>query len=176
MSSDVFRRVGRGGAGNFYSKQDIQAVEKGPETDLEAQSQQHADLSLAQTRTTRTGCGTDTGPNYARTGRGGAGNFTSPVAADANAKQRGDQERAEADQTEKASAAAVTASLAAKSTAGGLSGRGGAGNWRAGSGDGGGRGVQEDARKTVEELEKRVLDEVAGGLPPPAKAYTPSRR
>jgi hypothetical protein len=27
MSTDVFRRVGRGGAGNFYSKKDIQEVE-----------------------------------------------------------------------------------------------------------------------------------------------------
>jgi hypothetical protein len=28
MSTDVFRRVGRGGAGNFYSKQDVQDAEK----------------------------------------------------------------------------------------------------------------------------------------------------
>jgi hypothetical protein len=27
MSTDVFRRVGRGGAGNFYSKKDIQDAE-----------------------------------------------------------------------------------------------------------------------------------------------------
>lgn len=28
MSSEVFRRVGRGGAGNFYSKQDVQEADK----------------------------------------------------------------------------------------------------------------------------------------------------
>jgi hypothetical protein len=28
MSTDVFRRVGRGGAGNFYSQQDVQDAEK----------------------------------------------------------------------------------------------------------------------------------------------------
>jgi hypothetical protein len=29
---DAFRRVGRGGAGNFYSKQDVQDAEKASET------------------------------------------------------------------------------------------------------------------------------------------------
>ncbi|KAK4245397.1 hypothetical protein C7999DRAFT_43064 [Corynascus novoguineensis] len=189
MSSDVFRRIGRGGAGNFYSKQDIQAVEKASETDLEAQDQPLADLNLTRTRTAGTNSGTDPKPNYARSGRGGAGNFTfpsasaststsasasAPAAADAQTEFEAanrDEALAEADRAE--TAAAVAASLATKSKTGGLSGRGGAGNWR--TGDGRSTEEKEEERKAIEELEKRVLNEVSGELPPPARAYTPRR-
>lgn len=72
--------------------------------------------------------------------------------------------------------AAVVASLAAKARAGGLSGRGGAGNWSFGGGGGdGGEEEEEKRRREEEELEKRVLRDVEVGLAPPARVYVPPR-
>ncbi|MCJ1365142.1 hypothetical protein MMC16_004262 [Acarospora aff. strigata] len=72
MATEPYQKVGRGGAGNYYSQQDIQSATKSAE-DIEAQSQTV----------------TSTGPRaevlapppqeYAHSGRGGAGNFYSPA-------------------------------------------------------------------------------------------------
>ncbi|EAQ89168.1 predicted protein [Chaetomium globosum CBS 148.51] len=183
MSSDVFRRVGRGGAGNFYSQQDVQDAEKkaATTTDLEAQDQPANALTLTPTHATGSSS-LGPGTNYTRAGRGGAGNFTfSPSAAtnevtgaptsSADAAAQKQQEKEEADRAK--ANAAVVASLAAKSRAGGLSGRGGAGNWSFG---GGGREEEEaEVRRREEELERKILRDVEVGLAPPAKAYVPLR-
>lgn len=36
--SDVYRKTGRGGAGNFYSKQDIEQAEQAKATDVQSLS------------------------------------------------------------------------------------------------------------------------------------------
>jgi len=76
--AESYTKLGRGGAGNFYSKKDIASVfsllhlhpSKTPnnhQPDLEAQIQ---DLTRTPT--------TSNPPEYQHTGRGGAGNFVAP--------------------------------------------------------------------------------------------------
>ncbi|KAF6837337.1 hypothetical protein CPLU01_03201 [Colletotrichum plurivorum] len=148
--SDVFRKVGRGGAGNFYSKKDVEDVEKANPEDIEAQK----DAAAATTSPTSP----NTSSAYARAGRGGAGNFHDTSSLP-NAKQ---QEEA-ADKTR----AAVSASLARSSR--GASGRGGAGNY----GDAAvpGSDLGEDDVKRKEALEKKIIEDVEAGLAMPPKAY-----
>ncbi|KAG9241897.1 hypothetical protein BJ878DRAFT_202945 [Calycina marina] len=70
MADEVYSKVGRGGAGNFYSKKDVVATTP---TDLEAQSP-------TTTPNTTT--------EYQHTGRGGAGNWVAPSSlADAGLAQ-----------------------------------------------------------------------------------------
>ncbi|KAJ4292325.1 hypothetical protein N0V88_005957 [Collariella sp. IMI 366227] len=78
MTTDVFRRVGRGGAGNWYSKQDVQNAEKASQEAVRPRSPNLPSLtqSLTRTATNTTTSGTQ---NYTRAGRGGAGNFTFPT-------------------------------------------------------------------------------------------------
>ncbi|KAK0623548.1 hypothetical protein B0T14DRAFT_183325 [Immersiella caudata] len=77
---DVYRKVGRGGAGNFYSKKDVEEAEKAtPTTDSSAPV------------------------SYARAGRGGAGNFKDQASAAASLRA----EREEAERTKAAVAASA---------------------------------------------------------------------
>jgi len=71
--SEPYKKVGRGGAGNFYSPKDIEDVSKAAESsDLEAQS-------LPQTETdTVIPSQPREAPEYLHTGRGGAGNWIQP--------------------------------------------------------------------------------------------------
>ncbi|KAH6850281.1 hypothetical protein B0I37DRAFT_371235 [Chaetomium sp. MPI-CAGE-AT-0009] len=180
MSSDVFRRVGRGGAGNFYSKQDVQDAEKkASTTTVRPRSPRSTPNPLTLTPTHATGSSSlGPGTNYTRAGRGGAGNFTFSSTEDAASTLTSSADTAAQKQEEEAdrakAAAAVAASLAAKSKTGGLSGRGGAGNWSMG---GGGREEEEreERRREEEELERKVLRDVEVGLPPPARVYVPPR-
>ncbi|PQE05435.1 hypothetical protein CJF31_00010943 [Rutstroemia sp. NJR-2017a BVV2] len=68
-------KVGRGGAGNFYSKQDIDNATKSSAADLEAQS---LPLSKQPTATTAAAVAASQPPEYQHTGRGGAGNYITP--------------------------------------------------------------------------------------------------
>ncbi|KAI0024742.1 hypothetical protein F4780DRAFT_775677 [Xylariomycetidae sp. FL0641] len=85
---DVYRRTGRGGAGNFYSQQDLEAATKPkPEQDLEAQpANLPADVpptdpgDAPPTTTTTSSPPPRGGGGYASTGRGGAGNLTAAPA------------------------------------------------------------------------------------------------
>ncbi|KAG9257285.1 uncharacterized protein F5Z01DRAFT_671723 [Emericellopsis atlantica] len=103
MTQDQLRKVGRGGAGNFYS-----APSKEAEADLEAQTAE--DTGTAPSSTV---------PSAARAGRGGAGNFINPQDAQAN----------EADVA--ASTMEAVRQEPSAPRAGGYAGRGGAGNWKA---------------------------------------------
>ncbi|KAK4114137.1 hypothetical protein N656DRAFT_767155 [Canariomyces notabilis] len=189
MSSDVFRKVGRGGAGNFYSKKDIEEAEKA--------------TSAAAPPLNGPGAGAEAGasgsgstvPSYARGGRGGAGNFVfrggpSTASAAPSAPTTGGESAsspssgplspdtaqqellaaAEAERTR----VAIAASIAAKTRTGGLSGRGGAGNWTGGGGAGGSSGSDNDGEQgpaAAEELELKVLREVEDGLAFPGRVY-----
>ncbi|TDZ24248.1 hypothetical protein Cob_v003031 [Colletotrichum orbiculare MAFF 240422] len=152
--SDVFRKVGRGGAGNFFSKKDVEDAQKASPEDVEAQK------DAATAATTSPTSATTNPSGYARAGRGGAGNFHE-TASLPDAKQ---QEEA-AGKTQ----AAVNASLARSSrSGGGASGRGGAGNYGE-SAVPGAETTDEDVRK--EALEKKIIEDVEAGLPMPPKTY-----
>ncbi|TGO32830.1 hypothetical protein BHYA_0286g00110 [Botrytis hyacinthi] len=81
MSQEAYKKVGRGGAGNFYSKQDVER--SNGTSDLEAQSssssinQNKSPSLLSQALRSKGVAGPP--PEYQHTGRGGAGNFTSPA-------------------------------------------------------------------------------------------------
>ncbi|EFQ27194.1 hypothetical protein CGRA01v4_07446 [Colletotrichum graminicola] len=154
--SDVYRKTGRGGSGNFYSKKDVENVQKANSEDLEAQKTTNATAAAAAT-----GPRSPTAGGYARVGRGGAGNFHDPSSLP-DAKQ---QEEA-ADKTR----AAVSASLSR--SARGASGRGGAGNYGDSSVPGGGGGeTAEDEAERKQALERKIIEDVEAGLPMPPRAY-----
>ncbi|KAG6070327.1 hypothetical protein E4U33_004251 [Claviceps sp. LM78 group G4] len=139
---DIFRKVGRGGAGNHYSvtKQDALAAEK----DLKRQDDQ-ARLVAAHPP--------DTTSLYA--GRGGAGNFVN--AAQVPAAQEEDRTLAQ-----EVSQAVSTSNPHTNQ----MGGRGGAGNW-AGEQQKKGAGLQS----TEEELERRVAEVVERGLKIPERVH-----
>jgi len=141
---DVYRKIGRGGAGNFYSAS----------RDVEAQNQQDGDAAAA----------TSTSPvnplpsAHARVGRGGAGNFVDTTTPSAQ-----EHEKKVADQT--------TAAVKQQPPRGpGLSGRGGAGNWKT---DAAALEAKRDAeeRGKGEELERKVKEVVDQGLRLPDKVH-----
>jgi hypothetical protein len=72
MASEPYRKVGRGGAGNFYSKKDVEDASKTETSDLEAQKIPST-IDLASTPSS-----SQPPPQYLHTGRGGAGNFNIP--------------------------------------------------------------------------------------------------
>ncbi|GAB0131801.1 hypothetical protein EsDP_00000260 [Epichloe bromicola] len=142
-SEDVFRKVGRGGAGNFYSvkKEDEIAAEK----DLQRQDDESGPVVSSQ------------GSNV-RAGRGGAGNFIDPSQLpDAQGEARMSKEVTEA----------VTSSL--KKHPQRMGGRGGAGNW-AGEEQKESADEEQGLSKT-EELERRIKDAVEKGLRVPEKVH-----
>ncbi|KAF5027240.1 hypothetical protein F66182_656 [Fusarium sp. NRRL 66182] len=145
-NQDAYRRVGRGGAGNYYpsNKADDAAKDK----DLEAQN-------LATDEAPPPDRSTASVP--ARAGRGGAGNYVNPADL---------PDAREQDEMAEKTAAAVNASLKKNhNTRGGLGGRGGAGNWRADE-DG-----KESEKSRGEELAKKVRDEVEKGLKMPERVH-----
>ncbi|KAG6054782.1 hypothetical protein E4U17_003477 [Claviceps sp. LM77 group G4] len=139
---DIFRKVGRGGAGNHYSvtKQDALAAEK----DLKRQDDQ-ARLVAAHPPDTTSLCA----------GRGGAGNFVN--AAQVPAAQEEDRTLAQ-----EVSQAVSTSNPHTNQ----MGGRGGAGNW-AGEQQKKGAGLQS----TEEELERRVAEVVERGLKIPERVH-----
>ncbi|KAJ4414409.1 hypothetical protein N0V85_003164 [Neurospora sp. IMI 360204] len=161
MSSEVFRRVGRGGAGNWYSKKDVEDAEKAA-ADLEAQKK--LPTALERSITAQTSLGSSRAG-----GRGGAGNFYDASATDpAAAQQQEEEKEAELEEMTRV----VTASVQRPNPSGRLSGRGGAGNYS----DNAARSAQhrmdpEQQRKMMEDLNARVLQDVEAGLAMPRPAY-----
>ncbi|KAK3944643.1 hypothetical protein QBC46DRAFT_373918 [Diplogelasinospora grovesii] len=159
MSSDVFRRVGRGGAGNWYSKKDVEEADKKRTTsDVEAQNPATPVVAPSEPSQQQPSV-----PVYARAGRGGAGNFHDPANIPALGPQEMEKE-----------VAAVAAAKQHKPSGTGLSGRGGMGNWMGGN-DGSAaedtRRKEEDEQKMQEEVEMKVLKEVDTGLAMPPRTY-----
>ncbi|KLU87520.1 hypothetical protein MAPG_06519 [Magnaporthiopsis poae ATCC 64411] len=155
MSDDVYRRVGRGGAGNFYSKKDVEDVEKASKAaiDLEAQKTDPSSLEEAAPAPAQ----------YSRAGRGGAGNFYEGGGAGSS------DDSAEARRVQ----ALVGASLA-QPKQGAHGGRGGMGNWSSDSGTT--AQAQGDERARMSLLQAKILKDVDAGLAPPPKTYHQSDR
>ncbi|KAI1772356.1 hypothetical protein F4818DRAFT_425698 [Hypoxylon cercidicola] len=166
--ADVYRRSGRGGAGNFYSQKDVEEATKTVDSskDLEAQKQQPADeiptdpADYPPSHDASTAGGSTAQATYARTGRGGAGNFVDPASAPAPPSSSS----APASPSSTARAAAATA--VARS---GHSGRGGAGNWT--TEEGGGAYDAEQERKRREALDAHILQDIRNSLPQPPRIH-----
>ncbi|KAI0969212.1 hypothetical protein F4678DRAFT_167953 [Xylaria arbuscula] len=151
---DAYLRTGRGGAGNFYSQKDVEDAAKRDRTeDIEAQKPpgQQDSTSTApspQPQTTTPGA-------YARSGRGGAGNFVTPSSSSS------DQQQPPSPPVQQ------QPSSSAKH-----SGRGGAGNWAD-------DGESEEARLAKAEQEQRrkealdagIVQEIRDSLPLPRRTY-----
>ncbi|KAK4217963.1 hypothetical protein QBC37DRAFT_413641 [Rhypophila decipiens] len=156
----VYRRVGRGGAGNWYSKKDVEEAEKAQQqADIEAQKQNIASAAGPANPIAAS-------TQYHRAGRGGAGNFhepatTAPDAVDPVAVQQTEE------QIEKIKAAVA----AQKPRTGGMGGRGGVGNWSSNSNSLNVQQQEKEEQKKVQEVELRVLKDVEAGLAMPKPAY-----
>ncbi|KAG5977507.1 hypothetical protein E4U55_006736 [Claviceps digitariae] len=166
---DVFRKVGRGGAGNFYSvkkhdelsKKTIQPIRLTNllQKDLERQDDLAHPVVVAATRDASSSL---------RAGRGGAGNFVD--AAQVPAAQ--EEERNMAREV-------LTASLKRRSSSNKnrMGGRGGAGNWAGEEGTDGVEGERDDKQdeeaglSRTEELERKVAEVVQEGLKVPGRVH-----
>jgi hypothetical protein len=189
---DAYRKVGRGGAGNFYSQKDIDEATKpsNSASDLEAQRpgppmgdetpSDPADepapgppsTSTPAASSSSTGAGAGAGssaPAYTRSGRGGAGNFVDPqtaAAAAASVFSNLSGVHPKPATVQSTGNQSFTAQAPSRYT-----GRGGAGNW--GTGDEAQRVVNEEQeRKRKEALDAKVFDDVMAGLQEPGRAHT----
>ncbi|KAJ2906851.1 hypothetical protein MKZ38_010349 [Zalerion maritima] len=150
MTSDVYRRSGRGGAGNFFSQEQVEEQVKAAKEDLEAQKQSTPSAAqLAASAIPAPG-------TYARAGRGGAGNFYEP-------SEKAHQEEIERESAERIQVAAAKAAHKSAHT-----GRGGAGNWAESSAM---DAVEKDEEARLEALNRQVKHDVDSGLKAPSPAY-----
>jgi hypothetical protein len=183
--ADAYRKVGRGGAGNFYSPQDVEEATKSRSDDLEAQKPAPADEAPSDpaeppSDLPPTSAGASSTPIYARTGRGGAGNFVDPLtASSSNIKSHSQPHPATIHTTGNQSFAQSQSAVgpanhsstgAQRPPRAGLSGRGGAGNWASGEEQ---KTIDEEQeRKRREAIDKGVFDDVRAGLKEPGRAHT----
>ncbi|GJN77292.1 hypothetical protein PLIIFM63780_000782 [Purpureocillium lilacinum] len=162
---DVFRRVGRGGAGNYVPAADAARSSK----DLEAQQQHQSENDAAPSATTSDlGAGGGVAGAARRAGRGGAGNYVEaerlPSARENEEHLAGEVNSAVASSLERKRGAAASR---------GMGGRGGAGNWnleQTASADGGEEEEGGEGSK-VQELERKVKEAVDKGLRMPDKVH-----
>ncbi|KAL8863638.1 MAG: hypothetical protein Q9178_000321 [Gyalolechia marmorata] len=143
MASDTYLKVGRGGAGNYYSRQDIQQVQN--QVDIEAQTKTAGELRAADAKERE----------YVHSGRGGAGNYSS--ASDAAERKRS------VDMTPSTRERTVPE--------GGFYGRGGAGNLRGSDGDPSGEDIEMTATVRQKEAYEEAVQDVEKGLRAPEKAH-----
>ncbi|KAL8936255.1 MAG: hypothetical protein Q9216_005035 [Gyalolechia sp. 2 TL-2023] len=144
MASETYQKFGRGGAGNYYSKREIQEIQKRVATDVEAQSNVAPEPHVSDTKQ----------PEYIHSGRGGAGNYNSTSDA---AQCQGSIE--------------MTPTTRARTVPeGGFYGRGGAGNLR----DSEGKPQEEARWKANQEQKEQyemTVQDVEKGLRAPEKAH-----
>ncbi|KAI9717740.1 MAG: hypothetical protein M1812_004469 [Candelaria pacifica] len=147
MSSDAYRMVGRGGAGNFVGKED-----RGVE-DVEALKSSTASEDAIESPAVN--------QEYAHMGRGGAGNYYSPQELQHSGNFSGAT-------TSKEGTAPVTDTFAAEK---GLRGRGGAGNFVMGDEERRKYEAEQAAQETQGKVNESVLRDVEAGLAQPEKAF-----
>ncbi|KAI2783015.1 hypothetical protein F4815DRAFT_413677 [Daldinia loculata] len=175
MADTVYRRSGRGGAGNFYSQKDIEEATGRNSEDLEAQKSQPladddepltdpADGPAQPVAVPIVGSTT----SGVRIGRGGAGNFvdvpSSSIATTAPATKSTTHASNPQDQSHPQSPPT------SPRRGGALSGRGGAGNWTSEHGEFEPYD-QEQERKRREALDAHILQDIRDSLPQPPKIH-----
>ncbi|KAL8872836.1 MAG: hypothetical protein Q9174_001598 [Haloplaca sp. 1 TL-2023] len=144
MEPESYQKFGRGGAGNYYSKQDIKEVQKKAAEDVEAQSTAAAGFHASDAKQ----------PEYVHSGRGGAGNYSSPP---------NDEER-------KRSIDLTPTTREVTVPEGGFYGRGGAGNLRNSEGSSKEEAVDK-ANETQKAAYHSAVEDVEKGLRAPEKAH-----
>ncbi|KAI2470438.1 hypothetical protein F4781DRAFT_421357 [Annulohypoxylon bovei var. microspora] len=188
--TDVYRRSGRGGAGNFYSQKDIEEVTKGKPEDLEAQKLGHlpddeplsdpADVPaqtappIMSTSTSTDGGGGDGSRTSARSGRGGVGNFvdvppSTLSTAPASTTTIPTVPDPSSHPSSSTNAPKPLSQPPQPPTRSGHSGRGGAGNWV--STDEEPAYDPEQERKRREALDAHILEDIRESLPQPPKIH-----
>ncbi|KAI8966361.1 hypothetical protein F5Y11DRAFT_190348 [Daldinia sp. FL1419] len=171
MADMPYRRSGRGGAGNFYSQKDIEeVVAKRKSEDPEAQKSQPladdepltdpADGPAPLVPTTTTGSTASGVKTYARSGRGGAGNFVDPSVATTISTAQAAKPQNQSH---------LRSPPASPRRGGASSGRGGAGNWTSEHGDE--PYDREQERKRREALDAHILQDIRNSLPQPPKIH-----
>ncbi|KAH7188393.1 uncharacterized protein B0J16DRAFT_93216 [Fusarium flagelliforme] len=145
---DVYRKTGRGGAGNYVVKSKADEADK----DLEAQDLATDEVPPPDRTTANV---------PARAGRGGSGNYVNPSDL---------PDAREQDEMARKTAAAVNANLR-KNPGGGLGGRGGAGNWKHAISFEEEERMREEERSRGEALERKVKETVDKGLRMPEKVH-----
>lgn len=150
MESETYRKIGRGGAGNYYSKQDIEKVTRRAE-DVEAQQQTTTPI-VSGTNAMRS--------EYVYSGRGGAGNFRKDshpgVSTDSSLRPLALREKTVPEI--------------------GYSGRGGAGNFRAGETEKKRVEAEVRAKEARDRAHEEAVRDVEMGLKPPERAHLVSER
>ncbi|KAL1871403.1 hypothetical protein Daus18300_004770 [Diaporthe australafricana] len=148
--SDVFRRIGRGGAGNFIPEKEIQEAERAQHAH-DPESQKSEAVASAPTSAPASH------PlQYVRVGRGGSGNYTEPPTIAESLDRQDVVERTKA---------AVSASQAGKPRTG-FSSRGGAGNWTEDA-------PADDSEESTkqQEIADKVKQDINSSLAPPPRTY-----
>ncbi|KAI1089649.1 hypothetical protein F5B19DRAFT_360603 [Rostrohypoxylon terebratum] len=184
--ADVYRRSGRGGAGNFYSQEDIEEATKGKREDIEVQKPQPladdkssndpADVSAriaAPMANTNADNGSGNGAKlYSRSGRGGAGNFVDVPSSTSIDLTPGSTASKPAAPPSSPPSTSDTQSYTLPTqppARGALSGRGGAGNWVSTNPETAYDPEQE--RKRREALDAHILQDIRESLPQPPKIH-----
>lgn len=194
--ADVYKKVGRGGAGNFYSKKDAADVATNKvrvneaiattstvlqslqlqilmviiQSDLESQTQPTLTADL-----TRAISASKPPPEYLHTGRGGAGNWVQPseLTAQGLAQVGPPDATSEASATSPSSASNAKIGVSQRVLGGAKptyrGGRGGAGNYTDFAEEE--RLKKEEEERVRRETEDRITRDVEAGLARPPRAY-----
>ncbi|KAH8664985.1 hypothetical protein BGZ60DRAFT_529331 [Tricladium varicosporioides] len=174
--TEPYRRAGRGGAGNFWSQEDVKNVEKNESADVESQNPSATESDLQRTQTALSARET---PEYAHIGRGGAGNFHTPssIPLSPTAPSIPTRTSSQASTLPNSSIPRPVAQVPEQPAFRG--GRGGAGNFLWGNG-----AEEEERVKQLREAEEREREErlkmeiaasVEGGLQRPPGAVVGDR-
>ncbi|KAA8568781.1 hypothetical protein EYC84_007770 [Monilinia fructicola] len=178
MSQEPYKKVGRGGAGNFYSKQDVERTSGA--SDLEAQS---ASSSAGSTKHHKTPslisqalrAVSGPPPEYQHTGRGGAGNLASPASLLSSGLTQTTTNYSDPTVNPAPPSSSPRNIKSSMQSVVYKGGRGGAGNYDWEEDNKEKERISGEEKRKEEEIGKLVVGEVdgegEGGLKKPGKAY-----
>ncbi|KAK2630149.1 hypothetical protein QTJ16_000969 [Diplocarpon rosae] len=169
--TEVYQKVGRGGAGNFYSKQDM--VEANKNSDLESASRQRPTSNPSPASTAPA-------PEYLHTGRGGAGNWVQPSELASSGLAQIHPTSDLISTSKPAAGASPAARVGGSSKPTYRSGRGGAGNYHdlmpGVEGEEEGLPMESEERSIKLWAERQAQEAAERALMRPEKAYRGSGR
>jgi hypothetical protein len=175
MSDEIAQKVGRGGAGNYYTKAEVENASHAVWLMCSALMRPFANMLLQSPPSQKSTQRVDTQlefPTYARTGRGGAGNYIAPAqelptSSDAQSDLQSAREVLDASREKLKDKVTVDKSKAYR----GHSGRGGAGNWKPGSEEAERKRAEDKEMKVRNRIDASIRLDVEKELKPPPKVY-----